>query len=137
MAYVTRTQSGGTVRVPECRGLMQYGDGTGLDPRYAADCGNALTAKGVRKPMAPCVLLKPRTPAPIQTLARLYRRWYAPDDQHELLVAAAGGQLYWMLPEMSDGPSWICLTAGQTSATRAMSGAGRHMRSMWRNVTRL
>ena len=99
MAYVTRTQSGGTVRVPECRGLMQYGDGTGLDPRYAADCCNALTAQGVLKPMAPCVLLKPRTPAPIQTLARLYRRWYAPDDQHELLVAAAGGQLYWMLPE--------------------------------------
>lgn len=107
MAYVTRTQHGGTVRIPECRGLMQYGDGTGLDPRYAADCFNALTTQGVLRPMAACTLLKPRTPAPIQTLARLYRRWYAPDGRHEVLVAAAGGHLYWMLP---DDDSWTKLT---------------------------
>ena len=43
--------------------------------------------------MAGCRLLPAQTPAPIQTLARLYRRWYAPDDQHEVLVAAAGGQV--------------------------------------------
>ena len=98
MAYVTRSSASGTVRIPECKGLFQYGDGAGMDPRYAVECCNALTAQGVLKPMAACTLLAPETPAPIQTLARLYRRWYAPDDQHEVLVAAAGGQLYWMLP---------------------------------------
>lgn len=98
MAYVTRNSASATVRIPECKGLFQYGDSVGMDPRYAADCVNALTAQGALKPVAACRLLKPETPAPIQTLARLYRRWYAPDDQHEVLVAAAGGQLYWMLP---------------------------------------
>ena len=99
MAYVTRSSASGTVRIPECKGLFQYGDGAGMDPRYAVECCNALTAQGVLKPMAACTLLAPETPAPIQTLARLYRRWYAPNDQHEVLVAAAGGQLYWMLPQ--------------------------------------
>ena len=98
MAYVTRNAAGATVRIPECRGLFQYGDGMDRDPRYAAVCENAYTAQGVLRPVAACRLLAPRTPAPIQTLARLYRRWYAPDGQHEVLVAAAGGQLYWMLP---------------------------------------
>lgn len=99
MAYVTRNNDSGTVRIPECKGLLQYGDSVGMDPRYAADSCNALTAQGVLKPAAACTLLKPQTPAPIQTLARLYRRWYAPDGRHEVLVAAAGGQLYWMYPD--------------------------------------
>ena len=99
MAYVTRNSASATVRIPECKGLFQYGDSVGMDPRYAADCCNAYTAQGVLKPMAACELLEPQTPAPIQTLARLYRRWYAPEDRHEVLVAAAGGQLYWMYPD--------------------------------------
>lgn len=98
MAYVTRNSASAAVRIPECKGLLQYGDSVGMDPRYASDCCNALTAQGVLKPVAACTLLPPATPAPIQTLARLYRRWYAPNDQHEVLVAAADGQLYWMLP---------------------------------------
>ncbi len=107
MAYVTRSGASATVRMPECRGLFQYGDGVGMDPRYAADCLNAWTAQGVLKPMAACRLLNPEVPAPICTLARLYRRWYAPNGSHEVLVAAAGGQLYWMLPESE---SWTKLS---------------------------
>ena len=106
MAYVTLGSASAAVKIPECKGLLQYGDSVGMDPRYAADCCNAVTAQGVLKPAAACTLLKPQTPAPIQTLARLYRRWYAPDDQHEVLVAAAGGQLYWMLPS---GTQWTRL----------------------------
>ena len=99
MAYVMRNSTSATVRIPECKGLLQYGDSVGMDPRYAADCVNALTTQGMLRPMGACTLLAPETPAPIQTLARLYRRWYAPDGQHEVLIAAAGGQLYWMLPQ--------------------------------------
>ncbi len=106
MGYTTRTTGGAAVRVPEFKGLLQYGDSVGMDPRYAADCVNALTSQGVLRPMAACRLLKPVVPSPIQTLARLYRRWYAPDGQHEVLVAAAGGQLYWMLPS---GEKWTKL----------------------------
>ncbi len=106
MAYVTLGSAHAAVKIPECKGLLQYGDSVGMDPRYAADCQNALTAQGMLRPMAACTLLEAQTPAPIQTLARLYRRWYAPDDQHEVLVAAAGGQLYWMLPS---GSRWTQL----------------------------
>ena len=30
------------VNIPAFRGLLQYGDGEGNDPRYAAECVNAL-----------------------------------------------------------------------------------------------
>jgi len=107
MANITRGSAAATVRIPAHKGLMQYGDSVGLDPRYASDCFNALTLQGVLQPAAACTLLKPKTPEPIQTLARLYRRWYAPDGQHEVLVAAAGGQLYWILP---GGDHWTRLS---------------------------
>ena len=107
MANVTRGSDRAGVRIPVHKGLMQYGDSVGLDARYAADCENALTVQGVLQPAAACTLLDAKTPKPIRTLARLYRRWYAPDEQHEVLIAAAGGQLYWMLP---NGERWTKLT---------------------------
>ena len=75
MAYVTRSAAGAAMRIPECKGLFQYGDSMGMDPRYAADCCNAYTAQGVLKPMAACRLLMPQTPAPIgfQTVHSDYR----------------------------------------------------------------
>ena len=106
MAFVTQNSASAIMRIPECKGLLQYGDSMGMDPRYASDCRNAYTAQGVLRPMAACEPMEAQTPAPIQTLARLYRRWYAPDDQHEVLVAAAGGRLYWMLPS---GSCWTQL----------------------------
>ena len=99
MAHITLGSASATVKIPECKGLLQYGDSVGMDPRYAADCHNALTTQGMLRPMAVCTQLPADTPAPIRTLARLYRRWYAPNDQHEVLIAAAGGQLYWRLAE--------------------------------------
>lgn len=106
MAYVTIGSASATVSIPEHKGLLQHGDSVGMDPRYAVECVNALTDQGVLRPVGACTLLPAQTPAPIQTLARLYRRWYAPDGQHEVLVAASGGQLYWMLP---GGERWTKL----------------------------
>lgn len=89
------------IRIPAFRGLWQSGDGIGTDARYAVEGVNALTTEGVLRPMAQCALLDGALPAPIETLARLNRRWHA--QAHDVLVAAAGGQLYWMLP---GGESW-------------------------------
>jgi len=90
-----------TLHIPSFRGLNQYGDSTNIDLRYAADCTNALTAQGVLKPMTQCELLTGTLPAPVETLARLHRRWHA--SAHDVLIAAAGGRLYWMLP---GGKAW-------------------------------
>ena len=85
-----------TIHIPSFRGLDQYGDGANVDPRCAADCVNALTRQGVLQPMTQCRLLSGTLPGPIETLARLHRRWHTQD--HDVLIAASGGQLYWMLP---------------------------------------
>lgn len=84
--------------IPEFKGLMQYGDGIGTDPRFAVDARNVETVGGVLQPAAKCSLMTPSLTNPIETLARLYRRWYTGNDSKELLVAASGGKLYSMLP---------------------------------------
>lgn len=103
MGYITINAYDATLRVPEFKGLMQYGDGVGIDPRYAMESENALTKDGVLRPVATCELLAAQLPAPIETLARLHRRYYAADNEKDVLIAAAGGQLYWCLP---DGTKW-------------------------------
>lgn len=46
-------------------------------------------------------------PVKIETLAVLHRRWYTGDDaSSDVLVAAAGGVIYWMLP---GGSAWTAL----------------------------
>ena len=87
--------------IPEFKGLMQYGDGIGTDPRYATEAKNLETFGGVLQPAAACTIMTPSLEAPIETLARLYRRWYTGLDSKEILVAASGGKLYSMLPTAS------------------------------------
>ena len=99
-----------TVSIPEFRGLWQYGQGFSADARYADQCRNVQTREGVLRPMAACQLLPGMLSQPIETLARLHRRWHTADDQHDVLVAASGGQLYWMLP---GGESWTRLELPQ------------------------
>ena len=89
------------VNMPAFRGLNQYGAGMGADVRYAVEAVNALTAEGVLSPMAACEQLAAALPAPIETLARLHRRWHA--GPKDILIAASGGQLYWMEP---GGSAW-------------------------------
>lgn len=101
-SYLSLGNYSGTLRIPEFKGLNQYGDGIGLDPRYAMEASNVLTTEGVLRPMSEHTQLSATLPTPIETLARLYRRWHANKDEKEVLIAASEGQLYWMLPGGSE-----------------------------------
>ena len=102
MASFNTLESGrGRTTIPSFRGLMQYGDGINADPRYATDCRNMETPGGVMQPVAACILMAPSLAAPIETLARLHRRWYTGSESKDILVAGSGGKLYAMLPEAS------------------------------------
>lgn len=90
-----------TLRIAGFSGLNQYGAGMNADASCAAECENALTHQGVLSPMAACEPLDGELPCAIETLALLHRRWHA--DAHDVLVAAAGGQLYWRL---ANGRQW-------------------------------
>ncbi len=109
--YVTLNAYDAAVRIPEFKGLMQYGDGMNGDPRYAMSTKNVLTRGGVLQPCATSELLAPSLPAPITTLARLYRRYYAASDaEKEVLIAASGGQLYYMCPNTTPAPTeWTAI----------------------------
>ncbi len=85
-------------RITEFKGLNQYGDGINSDARYATECENMETPGGVLQPAAACVLLPPQLEQPIETLMRLYRRWYTGGEDKTYLVAASGGKLYAMHP---------------------------------------
>lgn len=80
-------------------GLHQDGDGVGGDLRYAREAINVTTAGGMLAAAARPSCLLSSLDAPIGTLARLHRRWHAENDERDVLVAASGGRLYWMLPE--------------------------------------
>lgn len=85
--------------IPEFRGLMQHGGGINSNPCYATEAENVETKGGVLQPAAACTLLTPQLTSPIETLARLYRRWNVPQGEGPvLLVAASGGKLYAMTP---------------------------------------
>lgn len=96
--YVSLGAYDGTLRIPEFKGLNQYGDGIGTDPRFAVEAKNVMTREGNLRPVAECELLAAELPKPISTLAILHRRWYAADNENDLLIAASDGQLYWGLP---------------------------------------
>lgn len=102
-SYVSLSAYSGTLRIPEFKGLNQYGDAIGLDPRYAMEVSNALTTEGVLRPMSEHTLLPQTLPSPIETLARLYRRWYTVNNQKEIFIAASDGHLYWSVP---GGDAW-------------------------------
>ena len=91
-----------TVGIAAFRGLMQYGEGINTDMRYAVDAKNLDTQGGVLQPVAACQLLAPSLPSPIETLARLYRRWHTGSESKEILVAASDGQLYYMVPTSTE-----------------------------------
>lgn len=96
----------GTMVIPEFKGLNQYGDGIGTDPRYAIEASNALTTDGILRPMAESELLRGTLPKPIETIALLHRRWYTADDAKDILIAACSGQLYYTSTVASE---WVRL----------------------------
>lgn len=82
--------------IPSFLGLRQD-DEYGNDSRMALEVKNLETVDGALQPAAACTLLSPQLTSPIETLARLYRRWTSATEK-ELLVAASGGKLYAMVP---------------------------------------
>lgn len=112
-----------TLNISEFKGLMQYGDGINVDMRYAAHTKNMETVGGVLQPAAACELLTPTLTSPIETLARLHRRWHAGDDK-DVLIAGSGGKLYYMLPGESD---WSLLNMP--------SGVDSYTSNVWSWVT--
>lgn len=97
-----------SARIPEFKGLMQYGDGLNTDPRYAAEEKNLETIGGVLQPAAACEALPPTLPAPIETLALLHRRWHTQSDEKNILIAASAGKLYAMLPSADEWTELAC-----------------------------
>lgn len=112
-----------TLNISEFKGLMQYGDGINVDMRYATHTKNMETVGGVLQPAAACELLTPTLTSPIETLARLHRRWHAGDDK-DVLIAGSGGKLYYMLPGDSD---WSLLNMP--------SGVDSYTSNVWSWVT--
>jgi len=124
--YTSLGAYSGTVMIPEFKGLNQYGDGIGTDPRFAVEAKNALTTEGILRPVAATKQLPATLTRPIETLAILHRRWYADDDQKDILIGACYGQLYWTIPsalewrilplptgwhqEYYDSDNWSCVT---------------------------
>lgn len=102
MANISFNQYDATIQYATFTGLMQYGGGINMDLRYATDEKNMETFGGLLQPSAACTLMVPELPEPIETLARLHRRWHTASDEKDLLVAASGGKLYAMLPTASE-----------------------------------
>lgn len=118
-SYVSLGQYNATMKIPEFKGLLQYGDGLNADPRYSPDAVNAETKGGVLQPVAACELLPPALGKPIETLARLHRRWYTGSGSKDILIAASDGKLFSALPT-------------DTAWTQIASG---YQRSVWSWVT--
>lgn len=111
-SYVSFGSYNATMKIPEFKGLLQYGDGMNGDPRYSPEAVNAETRGGVLQPCAACVQTALTLPQPIETLARLYRRWYTGNESRDVLVAASGGKLYSALPTDT---AWTEISSGYQS----------------------
>lgn len=108
-SFVSVGRYDATLRIPQFKGLMQYGDGIDSDPRYAASTKNMETMAGVLQPSAQCELLQATLPHPIETLMYLYRRWYTGNDEKAVFIAASDHKLYYM--RMND-TEWTEMEAG-------------------------
>lgn len=96
MANITMRRYDADLRIPEFLGLMQYGEGINADPRTASAAVNMDTPAGLLQPVGACTVLAAEAPAAIETLAMLHRRWYTGADDADVMIAAAGGALYYM-----------------------------------------
>lgn len=101
--YVSLNAYDADVRIPQFLGLNQVEGDYSANPCYAVEAVNAYTKGGVLMPMERCKMLDGALPGKVETLARLHRRWYSGENEHDLLIAASGGQLYWSWP---DGEEW-------------------------------
>lgn len=97
--YNTMNAYDADCRIPEFKGLMQYGDSLHDDPRFATEAWNMETIGGVLQPASACLLLAPVLDRPIETIARLHRRFHDNPLERDMIIGASDGKLYWMLPD--------------------------------------
>jgi len=98
-----------TIELKNFAGVNEAGDGWQLPLRFAMSAENVDTTAGVFRPMRKGVKLAGELPAPIGTLARLYRRFHSVESEKEVLIAAAGGSLYYRL---LSGDTWTLIDDG-------------------------
>lgn len=94
MAYFSLKAYDADTFLTDFLGLQQAGDSIGTDIRYAVEAQNVETPYGVLQPMAAPVVLETGFSNRIETLARLYRRWYEGSGSKDWLVIATDGKLY-------------------------------------------
>lgn len=86
-----------TLRIDQFSGICQEGDSVNLNFKYAMDAKNCDTTGGTLRPMRTGTALPGELPAPIGTLMHLYRRGNPIETERDVLVAVAGGKLYYRL----------------------------------------
>ncbi|MDR0897358.1 MAG: hypothetical protein LBN04_05825 [Oscillospiraceae bacterium] len=106
-----------TLWMKDFKGLYQDGDGVGTNLSYAVEAVNFSTEGGVLQSAARHQALRAMLNKPIGTLMRLHRRFHTEATERDMLVAAAGGQLYGALPGAS---AWtaLALPEGMTGYQR-------------------
>lgn len=95
MAYYALKAYDADVFLSSFLGLQQAGDSVGLDIRYAVEAENVETPYGVLQPQAAQFVLDTGFESRIETLAKLFRRWYDGEGSKDWLVIASGGKLYY------------------------------------------
>ena len=106
MAYFRLNAYDADITISGFAGLSQYGDGVDSDIRYAVEEKNVETPAGVLQPPASPEVLPYSFESRVETLAHLYRRWYSGAEEKEVLFAATGGKLYYLL---STSAAWVQL----------------------------
>lgn len=91
-----------TVDIPSFAGINQSTDGYNMSLRYARFATNADVTGGSLSPMRAGIAIPQTLASPIGTLARLYRRYHANEDERNVLVAIAGGRLWTKLMDKDD-----------------------------------
>jgi len=115
MAYYSLNKYDADVHINSFTGLSQYGDGMNGDVRFAVEARNVETVGGVLQPAAAHEVLEYSFDSRIETLAHLYRRWHADENQREVLVAATAGKLYYLIVGSSSGWTQLAYPDGVTS----------------------
>jgi hypothetical protein len=96
-------------------GLMQAGDGVGADVRYAVEAENVETPYGVLQPQAAPVVQETGFSARIETLMKLYRRWYSGTGSKDWLFIATGGKLFYKHAGTDDAWTQLGFPTGVTA----------------------
>lgn len=98
--------------IPSFAGINQANDGYNMSLRFATDAVNCDVTGGALAPMRLGVAIPQELPKPIETLARLHRRYHVREDERDVLVAISDGKVYTKLLDHDD--NWVVRYTGLT-----------------------